>query len=54
MPGVFRGEQVLDCISADEVEAGRFEGGIVPKLQAAVAAARQGIQAEIGGTVVVA
>jgi len=39
---------------ADELlAAGVFEGGIVPKLLAAVRAARVGIRAEIGATVVV-
>jgi hypothetical protein len=45
---------VLDRIDADEVEAGAFEGGIVPKLHAAVVAARQGVRAEIGRTLVTA
>jgi acetylglutamate kinase len=54
VPGVLRDEQVLDRIDAHEVESGEFVGGIVPKLHAAVDAARQGVQAEIGQTVVVA
>jgi acetylglutamate kinase len=54
VPGVLRDEQVLDRIEAGEVETGDFEGGIVPKLQAAVVAAKQGVQAEIGQTLVVA
>jgi acetylglutamate kinase len=33
---------------------GAFEGGIVPKLTAAVRAARKGVRAEIGGTEVLA
>jgi acetylglutamate kinase len=53
VPGVLRDEQVLDRIGAEEVERGEFNGGIVPKLQAAVVAAREGVQAEIGRTVVV-
>ncbi len=52
VPGVLRGDHVLDHIGADEVEAGCFEGGIVPKLHAAVVAARRGVQAEIGRTLV--
>ena len=48
VPGVLRNEEVLDRIDADEVETGEFEGGILPKLQAAVIAAQQGVQAEIG------
>ena len=43
-------------IEADEadrlLEDGSFEGGIVPKLRAAVRAARSGLHAEIGETVV--
>jgi acetylglutamate kinase len=52
VPGVLRDDQVLDHIGADEVEAGCFEGGIVPKLNAAVVAARRGVRAEIGRTLV--
>jgi acetylglutamate kinase len=54
VPGVLRGHQVLDHIAADEVESGSFEGGIVPKLHAAVVAAKRGVRAEIGRTVVTA
>ncbi len=54
VPGVLRDDWVLDSIGADEVEAGQFEGGILPKLQAAVIAAKQGVQAEIGQTKVLA
>ena len=54
VPGVLRDEQVLDRIDAGEVESGEFDGGILPKLQAAVVAAKQGVHAEIGRTVVVA
>ena len=58
VPGVF-----VDGVLADRIEAGRadsllaagvFEGGIVPKLMAAVRAARLGIHAEIGATEVLA
>ena len=52
VPGVLRDDRVLDHIGADEVEAGCFEGGIVPKLHAAVVAARRGVRAEIGRTLV--
>jgi acetylglutamate kinase len=52
VPGVLRDDQVLDHIGADEVEAGCFEGGIVPKLHAAVSAAKRGVRAEIGRTLV--
>jgi acetylglutamate kinase len=54
VPGVLRDDRVLDRIGADEVEAGSFEGGIVPKLHAAVVAARRGVRAEIGRTLVTA
>ena len=54
VPGVLRNEQVLDQVEAHEVESGEFDGGILPKLQAAVVAAREGVRAEIGATVVVA
>jgi acetylglutamate kinase len=54
VPGVLRDEQVVRQIEAGEVESGEFEGGILPKLQAAVVAAREGVRAEIGETLVVA
>jgi acetylglutamate kinase len=54
VPGVLRDEQVLAEVAAHEVETGEFAGGILPKLQAAVVAARQGVRAEIGKTMVVA
>jgi acetylglutamate kinase len=54
VPGVLRDDEVLDHIGADEVEAGCFEGGIVPKLHAAVVAAKRGVRAEIGRTLVTA
>jgi acetylglutamate kinase len=51
VPGV-----ILPRISADDADEllGELEGGIVPKLQAAAAAARLGVQAQIGATAVVA
>ncbi len=56
--GVLRDEQALHRIEADEADRllgnGTFEGGIVPKLKAAVLAARLGVQAEIGVTEIVA
>jgi acetylglutamate kinase len=56
VPGVFHEGDVLARIGAAEADrllgAGAFEGGIVPKLLAAVTAARGGIHAEIGETVV--
>jgi acetylglutamate kinase len=58
VPGVLLDGDVLASIGADEAESllddGTFEGGIVPKLQAAVRAARLGMRAEIGQTAVLA
>jgi acetylglutamate kinase len=56
--GVLHDESVLPRIEVDEADRllddGVFEGGIVPKLRAAVRAARFGVRAEIGVTEVVA
>jgi acetylglutamate kinase len=56
VPGVFVGGSVADELHASAadrlLEAGELEGGIVPKLVAAVRAARLGVQAEIGETAV--
>jgi acetylglutamate kinase len=58
VPGVLLDGSVahsLDAFDADRLlEAGALEGGIVPKVRAAVAAARSGVRAEIGATAVVA
>ena len=58
VPGVLLDDEVVGQIAADDADrmlaAGRFEGGIVPKLVAAVRAARGGVHAEIGATRVVA
>jgi acetylglutamate kinase len=58
VPGVLRDRSVLRRIEADEadrlVDTGAVQGGIVPKLQAAVYAARLGLRAEIGVTEVLA
>jgi len=58
VPGVFLEGTVVPVIHADRatelLECGTFDGGIVPKLMAAVRAARAGVQAEIGETAVVA
>jgi acetylglutamate kinase len=58
VPGLLIDGDVVASIGADEadqmLDAGTFEGGIVPKLQAAVRAARLGMKAEIGETAVVA
>jgi acetylglutamate kinase len=56
VPGVLMDGRVVSSIAADEadtlLEAGRFDGGIVPKLRAAVHATRLGMRVEIGETVV--
>jgi acetylglutamate kinase len=58
VPGVFVEGSLaerLEAVHADRLLAdGAFEGGIVPKLLAAVRAARLGVQAEIGATEVLA
>ena len=54
VPGVLLDGEVAAILRADDAEAGladgRFEGGIVPKLMAAVRAARGGVKASIGAT----
>ena len=54
VPGVLVDGAVASVLRADEAEAGLaegvFEGGIVPKLMAAVHAARGGVRASIGAT----
>ena len=54
VPGVLVEGALARVLPADEAEAGldagAFEGGIVPKLVAAVRAARGGVQASIGAT----
>jgi acetylglutamate kinase len=54
VPGVFVEGALAERIEAVHADrllaAGAFEGGIVPKLLAAVRAARLGVQAEIGAT----
>ena len=59
MPGVLLGGAVVAHARGATtrialLDAGELEGGIVPKLRAAVAAARLGVRAEIGETAVVA
>ena len=58
VPGVYVEGAVAAQLHADDADellgAGAFDGGIVPKLLAAVRAARLGITAEIGETAVVA
>ena len=58
VPGVLLDGDVVSSIGADEADRllddGTFQGGIVPKLHAAVRAARLGIEAEIGETEILA
>ncbi|MFL5930350.1 MAG: acetylglutamate kinase [Gaiellaceae bacterium] len=58
VPGLLHAGAVVPEIQAVEADlllsAGELEGGIVPKLRAAVTAARLGVQAEIGETAVLA
>jgi acetylglutamate kinase len=57
VPGVLVEGTVVEALGAEDadrlVDDGTFEGGIVPKLRAAVRAAREGVRAEIGATAVV-
>ena len=58
LPGVFHDGELLASIRVEHAEAligdGVFDGGIVPKLLAAVQAAKSGLAAEIGVTTVLA
>jgi acetylglutamate kinase len=58
VPGVLMGGVVMEHIAADDADRmlgdGTFEGGIVPKLEAAVRATRGGVRAAIGATEVIA
>jgi acetylglutamate kinase len=58
VPGLLLGGRVVRVIGAEEasslLEERALAGGIVPKLRAAVTAARLGLRAEIGETAVVA
>jgi acetylglutamate kinase len=58
VPGVFLGGIVARTLVATEadrlLDEGGLEGGIVPKLRAAVTAARFGVRAQIGETAVLA
>jgi acetylglutamate kinase len=58
VPGLFLAGRVVPRIAAAEAEAlldnELLEGGILPKLSAAVKAARSGVQADLGETAVVA
>ena len=58
VPGLLLGGAVASTIRVSEAErllaAGVLGGGIVPKLEAAIVAAREGVDATIGATAVVA
>jgi len=58
VPGVLLDGAVAETLAASDadrlLDAGELQGGIVPKLRAAVTAARLGVLAEIGATAVVA
>jgi acetylglutamate kinase len=56
VPGVLVDGEVVPRLSAQDVAGlnGALSGGILPKLEAAIAAAREGVRAEVGATLVVA
>jgi acetylglutamate kinase len=58
VPGLLVDDEVVGSIRAGEanrlLDAGAFDGGIIPKLRAAALAAASGITAHIGATAVVA
>lgn len=58
VPGLLLEGSVVPAIAADEADrllgTGELEGGILPKLRAAVTAARLGVRAEIGETEILA
>jgi acetylglutamate kinase len=58
VPGLLDGGVVVPVIDAEEagklLDAGGLQGGIIPKLRAAITAAQLGVKAEIGRTAVVA
>jgi acetylglutamate kinase len=58
VPGLLLAGEVVHRIAADDAEEllanDLLEGGILPKLRAAVSAARNGVQADLGETAVVA
>ena len=57
VPGVLLGGVVAQTLAAGDADrllsAGELEGGIVPKVRAALVAARFGVRAEIGATAVI-
>ena len=52
VPGVFVGGEVVSDLTEGDISALELSGGIVPKLQAAVVAAREGVQVHVGATAV--
>jgi acetylglutamate kinase len=58
VPGLYVDDEVVGSIRAGDanrlLDAGAFDGGIIPKLRAAALAAASGITAHIGATAVVA
>lgn len=54
VPGVFVGGEVVSDLTARDISSLELTGGIVPKLEAAVAAAREGVQVHVGATAVTA
>jgi acetylglutamate kinase len=52
VPGVFVGGEVVSDLSERDISSLELTGGIVPKLQAAVVAAREGVQVHVGATAV--
>ncbi len=54
--GVIVDGEVVEELSAQDIAGlnGALSGGILPKLEAALAAAREGVRAEVGATLVVA
>ena len=56
VPGVLVDGEVLPRLAEDDIDAlnGSLSGGIVPKLEAAVRAARAGVHVDVGATTVVA
>jgi acetylglutamate kinase len=56
VPGVFIDGELVPRLSEQEISSlnGHLTGGIVPKLQAAVLAAREGVRVDVGATAVVA
>jgi acetylglutamate kinase len=54
VPGVMDGDTALTEVTEREIAALDLSGGIVPKLEAALLAAREGVHVEVGETVVTA